>query len=508
MGVEGSKAMVDFIKKAKASGLAVAEVVEYINEQLGITKNATKSAADGLLAMATGIGTELDSLFEQQAALETELADRLLRGWKRTAKDRELQAIKDKISGIALGSAEDMKRLESQVVATFNAMIKNGATVDEAMNSVGDTLDLLIKKHEQMGTASAAGIEELLKIRKVQQAHKELFDAVNGNLAVMNALANTGSMTQEIFTTSQQQMVSYFEQLKGAGLTETQALAQMVPSLERIVFLSREHGLKVDAATQALIDQARVQGALSKDSLTANEILMGGLSEIIRLLGGQVPAAFKRAFEKMREYGVNAASDIAGAAKTYAGDMGAQTTYRNRTYAQKGFYGMVRGPRVFIIEKGQEELVNITPKQKLQSGIIQKMTGYMKPPEQKGGIIFAEKGLHKTPVEKEGVSPPVIRAQTGGEWRVLSKEQRFLAHKGETVKVSRGDDKQLIRAVEALTARLVDRLPDVTNDVSIRVSTIDADSFKKVIQEKIVPELQKLSKGEKFKVHPDSVRRF
>jgi hypothetical protein len=278
LGTEGSKAMTDFIKDAKASGLKIPEITDYINEQLGVTKKSAMSAAAGLELMSKAPNMTIEA----------------------------------------------MRRLERQTVATFNAMKENGASFTEAMDALGPALDGILAQQKKMGIAASAGIASLLHIRDVTNAHRELFDAVDGNLAVMNALANTGSMTKEIFKDSTDQANDYYKQLMTAGLSGNEALAQMAPTLERIRFLAREHGYAIDDATKALIRQAEEQGLLKEEELETNDVLMAGFGEIIKCLGGDVPDAMMKAMEKMKklgESGEDAAGTMQKSMENATGDM-------------------------------------------------------------------------------------------------------------------------------------------------------------------------------------------
>lgn len=255
-GTEGSKAMIDFIREVRASGLEVQEVTDYINDQLGVVKSGSMSAAQGLEAMAGAVGTNTEAL------------------------------------GI----------LEAQTFAVYNAMIANGATYSEAMASLGGVLDSILEKHTEMGTEASAGIQELLKIRQVTEANKELFAAMEGNLAVLNALGNTGSLTQETFNNAAVSATSYYNQMMDAGMTSNQALSQMAPTLERLRYLAREQGMEIDATTQAMIKQAEEQGILGEEQLSLQDTLMAGFGAIIQAIGGDVPDAFKKAMGKMDEF--------------------------------------------------------------------------------------------------------------------------------------------------------------------------------------------------------------
>jgi len=144
-------------------------------------------------------------------------------------------------------------------------------------------------------------VRPCLRIREITVEHKELFNAVEGNLAVLDALANTGSLTQEVLTDSAMATAEYYNQLKEAGMSGNQALAEMAPTLERLRFLSQEHGLALDDATQKLIKQAEEQNLLDEQQLSTQDAMMAGFGLIIQALGKDIPDAMKKSIEKMHE---------------------------------------------------------------------------------------------------------------------------------------------------------------------------------------------------------------
>jgi len=346
-GTEGSAAMVGFINQVKASGLEVKEVTDYINEQLGVVKGGTMNAIQGLEAMAGSVGTNVE----------------------------------------ALG------RLENQTLAVYNAMIANGASYSEVMASLGGVLDSMLKKYEELGIEGSAGIQELLKIREVTEANKGLFDAMEGNLAVLNALANTGSLTQQTFTDAAVSATSYYNQMMEAGLTSNQALTQMGPTLERLRYLAKEHGLEIDDTTQALIKQAEEQGILGEQQMSMQDTLMAGFGAIIEAIGGEIPDAFKRAMGKMDEF---ASSSDTAFERVRDGVRGIQDDLSG-----------LHAPDLTFDVSGDFS--------QLEAG----MRNYQMPAEPGGGEIHAQTGYHGV------VTEPV---------------QRFVAHRGEQVDIWRRDE--------------------------------------------------------------------
>jgi len=238
-GTEGSASMVNFINQVKTSGVEVAEVTDYINDQLGVVQGSSMNAAEGLAAMAEGVGN----------------------------------------------NEEAMARLETQTLAVYSV------------------LDKISEKHKENGTQASAAIQELLKVREVTEANKGLMSAIEGNLAVLNALGNTGSLNQETLSNAAKEAGNYYNQLTEAGLSGNQALAQMAPTLERLNYLSQEQGLSLDANTQKLINQAEEQGLIKEAQMETNDIMLAGFGEIIKALGGEIPAAMQKAMGKMAEFG-------------------------------------------------------------------------------------------------------------------------------------------------------------------------------------------------------------
>ena len=260
-GMEGSKAFTDLIKLMREMGLESEALTKYLFDQLGVIEKGAMSAAEGLEAMAAGIGN----------------------------------------------SEAAMARLEEQTIAVYEAMIASGATADQAMESLGGTLDAIAAKHKENGTQASAAIQELLKIREVTVANEELMTAIEGNLAVLNALANTGSLTQKTLDnaalSAKQQYRKLRREMIRAGLEGNEALEQMAPTLQRLSELAEEHGFEIDNTTQALINQAKEAGYFADEQMSLNDIMLEGLAAIILALGGELPAAFQDAMDAMESFG-------------------------------------------------------------------------------------------------------------------------------------------------------------------------------------------------------------
>jgi hypothetical protein len=315
LGTEGSKRMTDFIETVRASGLKVKEVTDYVNSQLGVTEKASMNAVQGLVAMNAAV-LPTDDAFVKMTTDMTALVDKLKKAKEGTREFNQLTAqvefLRDKIKAAAPDAEASLKRIERQTMATFNAMMLNGASYSTAMESIGPALDALAENYKKLGLEGGAGMKELLKIRQVTKDHKELFDAVEGNLAVLNALANTASLDATSFDDSQKSAMAYMDQLKSAGLTGDQALAQMGPTLKKLRDLAKDHGYVLDENTQKAIKAAEEQGIIGKEEMSTNETLMAGFGAILKALGADVPDAFKKAMDKMKEFGDKEKNGLGG----------------------------------------------------------------------------------------------------------------------------------------------------------------------------------------------------
>jgi len=443
MGKEGSAAMVEFINKVRDSGIEVREVTDYINEQLGITKTSSMNAAQGLEAIAQDTLPGLNKLLERQKALNDELKN-VKEGTPEWDKLQEkLGDVNDRLNRMKTAVAEGrgpLANLESQAMSVFNAMIANGASYIEAMNSIGGTLDIIAQRHEALGTTAGAGIQELLKIRQVTQEHQGLFNAIEGNKAVLEALANTGSLTQQSFQDAARQTKGYYNRLMRAGLDSNQALAQMAPTLERLAFLQKEHGLKVDKTTQGLIDMAKEQGLIEEEQMSMQETMMAGFGMLLDALGVDIPEAMQKSVDKMHELEESmAGSGVVSAldkVKTAAVDtFGTMNTKVSSTFKLLG------------------------------QGIDSAITG----------IRDLEKKVQKTnfkiPVSisriEDKMEGGVISAQTGGTFRVTRDRQAFVAHRGEEVRVTTARE---TRSIDALLASLIESIQ--SSDVNVVIEPV------------------------------------
>lgn len=443
-GTEGSKAMSDFIKMVRESGTEVQAVTDYINDQLGVTKASSMSAAQGLAAMAANTLPGLTKLIERQTELNDKIAG-VKEGtpeWNRL--NEQLNKVNDTLAGLAEkveAGKGSLASLERRSMAVFNAMIANGATYAEAMDSIGGTLDIIAQKHADLGTEAGAGIQELMKIREVTQEHQGLFNAIDGNLAVMNALANTGSLTQEVLQDSANSAKGYYNQLVNAGLNGNQALAQMAPTLERLRFLSEEHNLELDKGTLALIEQAEQAGILKEQEMSMQETMMAGFGMLLDALGVDLPNAMQKSVDKLKDMeDAMAGSGVVSALELVKTT--AESTFGSMTTQVDGLT-----TKIGAIETKLGDASNATDIMKTK--MIESFNAV------NAGIGEAESGIRglegtirrgKFTLPFDIAMPKIpkpISAQGGFEGRIKEPVQPFIAHKGEYLKIWRKGESEM-----------------------------------------------------------------
>lgn len=255
----------------------------------------------------------IKSIDEEMKALE-DSGKKYTTEWDRLRKEKEklneqYEKEKSKLKPIPIVMPEpkvdieklkkETKRIESQFLATFEAMKASGASLPDIFESLGPALDTLNARYKMTGDKASGAIGEMLKIRNVTVAHQDLFDAIDGNLAVLGALGSTGSLTQKSFNDAALGAQDYYKELQDAGLNGKQALSQMAPTLEKLRFLAKEQGFAIDETTQSMIDQAEQQGLLKKEEMSVQDTMMAGFGELIKAIGGDVPKAFQEAMGRI-----------------------------------------------------------------------------------------------------------------------------------------------------------------------------------------------------------------
>lgn len=274
LGQEGTPAVVDFLNVVRDLGISIQEVDSYVYEWL-------RSASEGLSKMVGG----------------------------------------------ATNATDEMARLGDLSVAVFEGFLSQGQDYTKTLDTMLEPLTALKLKYDELGIAGSDAINRLLEIGQLRETYAELFEAIDANKQVLQALGNTGFLTASTLNDIAQQVELYYSQLQTLGFTTTEALTTMVPTFTKLEHYAEAYDYQLSAGVQTLIDQAREQGIL-KDSFI--DTISQGVDSIVDAIEEVVDA-----IHEGREDGA--------------------------IQAQHGFHGEVIGPQTFQIEPGMREQVDISP---------------------------------------------------------------------------------------------------------------------------------------------------
>jgi hypothetical protein len=111
-------------------------------------------------------------------------------------------------------------------------------------------------------------------------ANADLFASIEGLQRMMEGLDRATLLTQQDFLLFAQDATSLFNELVGRGVDANTAMALMQPTLQMLWELQQRFGIEIDAATQALLDQAEAAGIVGEAHRSVNERILEALLEI------------------------------------------------------------------------------------------------------------------------------------------------------------------------------------------------------------------------------------
>lgn len=284
-----------------------------------------------------------------------------------------------------LEQAKELGTTGSQIFFDFVSDLKNsGIEVKEITDFINESWDNAVDgwrkfKEETGSTISLPVLDEL--IAKQDELAKDKYQpALNGLLALNEALLNMSNvvkLTDEEFDSFEAGARSTFETLISQGLDSATALEKMAPVLSRLIFLQNEHGLVIDEATQAIIDQARenginldIQKSVGEQALDIQRQQLELFKAIAKALGVNVDA-----MESFGDAAVESFGDAETSLESFGNSLGGLDFPNIGEFGGgsiPGFAGGTNGfidpPKSFIVgEKGPELMqtkngqMNITP---------------------------------------------------------------------------------------------------------------------------------------------------
>ncbi len=445
VGNEGQASFVKLIKAVRESGQSIREVNEYVNSWLSYGLNGLKAVISNIAPASSQI-LELKSAYDEA----TESLGRMKKGTDAyVAQIRLVNELKRQLDKLTAGQADYTQSLETaskQMMTLFNSVIAQGGSMSDAVYAISDSLSALMEKYEALGKEIPENLKPFEKLAEVRKAHGELFDAIDGNLQILKALGNTGFLTADSMKDVATNTSDYFKRLIDYGIDSKTALSMIAPTLSDLNWYAKQYGLTLDDATLALIKQAKEAGVYKEHAEDMIESLNSGFTKVINKLDELIniftgKKGLTEALDSVRQTGTNAFNLI---------ETTAARVYRS--------------------------------------------------------IKSADWGI-TVPIEYsgDGMRRRAIYGSSGGEWYVGKPAQVFVAHQGETVKISKAN--QMNSELGELVSVLVSELHNIkSNEMIFNISTLDADSVKKVVETKIAPVLMDMAKRETFLVSPKAVR--
>lgn len=223
------------------------------------------------------------------------------------------------IGGLAINTQASAQAQATIFSATFWGIVKEQGLV-AGVDALSAPFAALKDKLSAGGfdvNALLGGIGGLFDA--VEGPARAALEAADGLNQALQGVALAGYLTQDSFSAFGVAAADAFAQAVAGGLTQQQALVAIGPLLGNISQASATYGLAIDANTQALLDQARAAGvAFPTDPI---DRLVGALDRLVKVLGGDVPAAAAQAGSALEQLGnVNIGSPHFGGAGAGEGE--------------------------------------------------------------------------------------------------------------------------------------------------------------------------------------------
>jgi len=284
----------DLFSQIETGKLSVAEAVAAFDEVFG---QLIPHAIDKTTGFASDAFLELIELNERFGTKSAEVAKFL-----EQQAGAGVQSL-NKLSESIVVSEASAAGLGAAVVAQFQALRDQGLTAREAMEQLQPSIDNLRKKFEELGISGGPAFDVLAaqSALAADETAGPLIDGINAAGAALAALHNQGVLTQESFTGLTTSIGETYAKLQEQGQAGPAALALIQPDLQRVWELQRNFGYEVDAATQALLDEAVASGQVgeahmsAQDRMTeATERTATAIETLVRALGVDLPTAARR----------------------------------------------------------------------------------------------------------------------------------------------------------------------------------------------------------------------
>lgn len=260
------------IANAKATGKEFANVTAFIDAQ-------NSKLVGGVAGMVQGTITSITQMNADYIKIRENEISKGVKDYRFSESERE-QISKDANANIRVNFQEEFDKVSRITLASFNAMVANGRTSADAIQTLDKPISDLRASAEKFGLAGSEAFDKLIRWRDLVSTNKEVIGSIGSLNDIMVALHNTGQLDIGTFKDLQSQAAGSLTKLTESGFTTTEAYAQIKPFLETAIKLQKEHGFAIDETTQRMIDEARQAGVLGKEQFTAQEKTAMGMDRV------------------------------------------------------------------------------------------------------------------------------------------------------------------------------------------------------------------------------------
>lgn len=328
---------IDLNRQFKTESEAIHNFLLNQSSKLG---GALSTMANDTTEKYKGLGEELRNAQEEIERIDREIAESRGKGdsvddllKQRAEAMIKVNEIMGRQGEAAKASQEEFERLGRLILASYNAMIKEGLSAEEIAERLGPAWSRLLQIQKDLGIqTNNVALQEQLNLQKAREQNAATFEAAAAVNETAKALFNMRGMSQETFDDLQDQMQTTFTRLQGTGITHRQALEQVLPFLRTAIELNKRNGLAIDDTTQMYIDQANELDLLGEVTETEAEKqkrawqgIGAGLAAIVEALGGTIPQALRDmlgATEEAADGAEDQLERIADSADSAAGNFG------------------------------------------------------------------------------------------------------------------------------------------------------------------------------------------
>jgi hypothetical protein len=276
---------VDGLRQAEEQAKAAAQAAEQATHGAFATQAERTSASQAAYDAMQAYGRSVDAVAQAEKDAAKTKADLIAQ--QKIQADAEA-----KIAAMGEAGPEAYQRAGQLMVATFDLERASGKSLLEALTDLAPGFDTLAQAAKQFGWSAEGAFGSLVKLSDWAKANPETAAGVSGLNDLATGIANSGLMNESTFRDLSGTAMDQFKTLQGQGLSATEAMTVLQPTLQTLWKLQDRGKYAPDENTQALLLAAETAGIVGKDQLsgvdrtaTATESSAASLDYIAGVLG-------------------------------------------------------------------------------------------------------------------------------------------------------------------------------------------------------------------------------